>query len=314
MRDRASIAARFVVVHQHHDGSVPALSAIGSTADAVLAWVAARRAPRAIGKALDYLRTRSDDITSLGDIAKVALAWLAGGRDPRAFVGRDLVAEIEAKQEPDGRYDATSSVFSHAVAMMVLEGSGGSPTLEAAGRWLAGAQCTGGGWQFLEPAAPGEDANCSLGPADIDQANSDTTALAVQAMESLPSAVPYRHDPIAWLRGARDPVKGGWGYEPLISITNANSTGMVLQAFGAVGIRPPAGAVRALLDLEGKLCGRDAGSFFYSWEDPDGDGTYRRYGRADVAATIAAIPGLLASPWPAVGVRVEDPPPNRGAC
>lgn len=314
LRKRAALAARFLVTNQESDGSVPALSAIGSTADAVLSWVAVKRAPRAIERALDYLAVNEAEIDTLGEIAKVALAWLAGGRDMRDFAGRDLVSEIEGKQEIDGRYDATSSVFSHANAMMALQGAGGSATLPAAAQWLIDAQCDGGGWAFLEPATEAEDENCSLGPVDIDTANPDTTSLAIQANEALPVPLPYNHDPFAYFLAARDPIKRGWGYGDSTAITNANSTGMVLQAYGAADIPPPAGSMRSLVRLQGKLCGPSAGSFYYSWEDDDGDGTYERFGRDDLAATIAALPGLLLTPQLMSPTEVTKPAPKAPRC
>jgi hypothetical protein len=314
VKRRTAVAAHFLVTKQEPDGSVPALSAIGSTGDAVLAWVAARRAPRAIDDALDFLAANEAEVDSLGEVAKVALAWIAGGRDPRDFANRDLVLEIETSQELDGRYDATSSVFSHAMAMLALVGAGGSATIPAAAEWLINAQCDNGGWQFLEPASGAEDENCALGPLDIDTANSDTTSLAIQAIESLPVPLPYENDPFAYLLAERDEIKGGWGYDRTFAITNANSTGMVLQAFGAADLEPPRGSQRALRRLQAPLCGSTGGSFYYSWEDEDGDGTYQRTGRDNAAATMAAIPGLLMMQSLMPDREVTSAPPEPKPC
>jgi hypothetical protein len=314
VKKRASLASHFLVTKQQPDGSVPALSDIGSTAEAVIAWVAARRAPRSIDRALDFLAETEADVDSLGEVVKVALAWIAGGRDPRDFAGRDLVAEIETSQELDGRYDATSSVFSHATGMMALSAAGSSATLPAAAEWLIDAQCDNGGWQFLEPATEAEDENCALGPLDIDTANSDTTSLAIQAIESLPVPLPYPNDPFEYLLAERDEIKDGWGYDRAFPMTNANSTGMVLQAYGAAGVEPPPGAMAALKRLQGPMCGRAGGSFFYTWEDEDGDGTYARTGRDNVAATMAAVPGLLMMPSVMPDRTVTLSPPKPQPC
>lgn len=323
VRGRARLAVHFIVTQQQPDGSFPALSSdpIGWTADAVVTMVMARRAPSAIERALDFLETNASDVDTVGEKAKVVLAEVAGGRDPRDFAGRDLVDEIESAQQLDGRYGAMTSVFSHALAMLALEAVGGSPTLAPAAPWLVEAQCDNGGWQFLGPPTPLEDEHCSLGYADLDEANVDTTSLAVQALEVLRVPVTPR-DPFAFLQSIRDPVKGGWPYDRPTSlhseftskVTNANSTAMALQAYAAAGRQPPEGALRALIQLQDRLCGAKGGAFYYSWEDEDGDGRYRRMWRYNLAATIAAVPGLLRKPLPQPSVAVTRPAPTPQPC
>jgi len=312
---RARIATRYMIEHQSTDGSFQALSGIGSTADAIVSLVAARRGPTAIRKAVAFLENNEGEIDAIGELAKVAQALTAAGSDPTSFGGRDLIAEIESSQQLDGRYGATTSVLGHALAMLALEGAAATTTLPLGGRWLAEAQCSGGGWQYLEPSSPAEDEDCSFGPVDIDRANTDTTAAAVQALEGLPLPLEAANDPFAFFRRALDRTHGGWGYGFGIGTqTNTNSTAMVLQAYAAAEIAPPSGAVRALVRLQGRLCGSNSGAFFYTWGDEDGDGDDERVQPNDLAATIAAVPGLMRAELPQPPRDVIGPPPRTYPC
>ncbi len=304
-----------MIEHQSADGSFQALSAIGSTADAVVSLVAARRGPEAMRKAVTFLEDNEGEIDTVGELAKVVLALTAAGSHPGSFAGRDLVVEIESSQQLDGRYGAATSVLGHALAVLALEGAGAPATLPAAGRWLVDAQCSGGGWQYLEPASPAEDEDCSLGPVDVDRANTDTTAAAVQALEALPLPTEARSDPFAFFDRALDRAHGGWGYGFGIGTqTNTNSTAMVLQAYAAASMAPPSSATRALVRLQGRLCGPNGGGFFYTWGDEDGDGDDERIQPNDLAATIAAVPGLLLASLPQPPNEVVRPAPRTNPC
>ena len=318
--DRARLAVRFLVEQQADDGSITALSdPINWTADAVVAMVAARRAPGAIERALDFLEANAGEVDTVGSRAKVAMALVAAGRDARAFAGRDLIAEIERSQEADGSYDS-ATVFSHALGMLAVAGAGGSPTLEAAAAWLVAAQCGNGGWQFESPPGLGEDEHCSFGYPDLDEANTDATALAVMALDAV-SVTPER-DPFPFFDSLRDERFGGWRYDRPTSfhseftskLTNANSTGLVLQAYAAAGRPPPSGSLASLGRLQGRRCGPDAGAISYTWADDDGDGSYSRSDGDRIAATIAAVPGLLGAPWPQPPLEVTRPAPRAGPC
>jgi hypothetical protein len=213
-------------------------------------------------------------------------------------------------------------VFSHAIAMLALEAADEDGTLDAAGQWLLTAQCGNGGWQVIGPPLPGEDEHCSFGYPDIDEADADTTSLAIQALQGLPSPVAPEHDPFAFLDTLVDPHNGGWSYDRsdsfhsnfTSSYANANTTGMVLQAYAAAGLTPPTGSISALAKLQRRPCGTNAGSFFYTWGDADGDGTFERSGPDNLAATIAAIGGLLRAELPQAPVEVFRPAPRPRPC
>ena len=79
---RARIATRYMIEHQSTDGSFQALSGIGSTADAIVSLVAARRGPTAIRDAVAFLENNEGEVDTIGELAKVAQALTAAGSDP----------------------------------------------------------------------------------------------------------------------------------------------------------------------------------------------------------------------------------------
>ena len=311
---RAAVATSYVVGQQQDDGSIPGFSPLGTTADAVLALVAARRAPESISSALDYLEEHAADATTIGEIAKLALAAVAGGRDVHDFGGRDLTSEIVSSERPDGRYGEDTAVLHQALAVLALIGAGEEPSARAL-EWLVDAQCPDGGWQFDEPYSSGDNRHCFTGDATTDPFKSDTntTSLATQAIDaSGVTGFRYRGDPIAFFKKIRDDVKGGWGYTWGFRLTDSNSTALAIQAFVAAGRPLPSGSMRALQKLQYRLCGDDAGAFAFTWEKTD-SGRYRKTG-PDVGATVGAIPGLLKDPLPIERAEVTRQAPAPGPC
>ncbi|MDQ3646704.1 MAG: hypothetical protein M3345_07185 [Actinomycetota bacterium] len=326
-RKRAAVAASYVALKQRDNGSVPGFSKIGSTADAVLSWVAVERGRGAIRKAVRYLELHHFEATSVGLKAKVVLAAVAAGKDPRSFAGHDLVAEIRATQQADGRYGATTPVLEHALAVLALQAAG-EPASPEASDWLAAAQCPDGGWSYDEPYSPAnDDEHCKdtrPGFEDFYTSDTNTTSYAVQALVVSPGAVAPAGDAFAFFATARDTeFKGGWVYDPLLKcsaatiggfcyLTDANSTALVLQAHAAAGREIPTGGRRALARLQYPLCGQNAGAFAFTWE-PTEAGRLRRTA-PDVGATIDAIRGLLLDPLPVAHVAVTRGVPHPPAC
>lgn len=310
-RQRARVATTYLESEQNDDGSFPGFSPLGSTADAVLSLVAARRGPEAIEAALDFLEAQVAEATTIGLKAKLALAAVAGGRDPRSFGGQDLVEQIASSEQADGRYGATTEVLNHALAMLALEAAAEEPS-PAAVAWLVDAQCRDGGWEFQDPSSDADDRHCFSGEGDFFTSETDTTGYAIQALQFVyavqPNSPQPDQSPFRFLRNRRDPKKKGWGYDRAFPLTNANSTALAIQAFVAGDRRVPRGAVAALAALQRKLCSPGGrGSFAYSWEK-DEDGRYQRT-PADVAATVAAILGLLRKPLPIAHHEVTKPTP-----
>jgi len=302
--DRAERAAGYIASKQRPNGAIPAFSPVGSTADAVVSLVAAGVGRPTIDRALDYLerKVRRDKVEGVGLQAKVVLAVVAAGGDPRRFGGTNLVRAIRTMEQPDGRLGATTAVFDQALGILALVAAGRTPS-DASLAWLADAQCGDGGWQYDEPAGPGDDEHCSSGASD-DYFTSDTntTGMAVMALEAAGGPAPAA-DPVAFFDALQDPDHGGWGYTWGYQTTDANSTALVIQAYAALGVELPSGAMHALRSLQYLRCGAFAFTF-----NPDGSRT-----GPDLGATIGAVPGLLREPFPITG-RARGAAPALPAC
>jgi len=313
-KQRARMAVHWLSHHQNEDGSFPGFSPIGSTADAVVSFVAAKRSPEDIDQAIAYLRANETEVDTIGEIAKVVMALVAAQENPRDFAGRDLISEITAAEQESGRYGEGTSVFDQALAVLALLAADESPSPEALS-WLVRAQCPDGGWQFDDRYRKNRDnKHCFTGDAEADYFRSDTntTSLAVQAVsQSAFVGYRYREDPMTFFRKIRDDVKGGWGYSWNARLTDTNSTALVIQAYVAAGRQLPDGAMRALTRLQYRLCGENAGAFAYSYDNQDGRYTKQA---PDAGATIAAIPALLRKPFPIEGAAVSEPPPEPEPC
>ncbi len=274
---RAARGAAYLASQQQPDGSIPAFSPIGSTSDAVLAFVASGVGGKAMNKAIGYLRaqTSAGSVNALGLRAKVVLALDAAGKDPTAFGGHDLVQEIRSTLGHDGRF-GSDPVFDDALAVLALA-STGTPPAARASTWLLDAQCPDGGWAYDEPYDPAhDDAHCHSGSSDFFDSDSNTTGYVVMALVAT-GHTGWSASPFAFFDTLRDPDKGGWSYSGSFIATDANSTSLVLQAYAAAGVHVPSGGLGGLRALQHTDCG----AWAYSW---NGD----TLGDPDVGATIAA--------------------------
>jgi hypothetical protein len=271
---------------------------------------AAKRSPRDIIQAMNYLERNVAEIDTIGEIAKVVMAAELSYRDPRAFAGRDLVQEILDSQQPDGRFGATTEVLNHALAMMALRTVGEEPTGSEV-EWLLAAQCEDGGWQFDQPAGPNDDEHCYDGSEnDFFGSETDATAYAVIALrgeKTWNSTDPL--NPFSFFETRRDPVKNGWGYDMQYPITSSNSTALVIEAYRTHHKNVPNGAVRALVKLQHRLCGHKAGAFSFTYENVDGK--WQRQA-PDVGATIGGVLGLVQRPYDPS--PINKLPPEAGSC
>lgn len=309
-RRRSRLAVRYLTAQQETSGAFPGFSAIGSTADAVVSMVAARRAPRAIERALAYLEGTADEIQTVGQKAKVVLALYAAGREP-VVAGRNLLDEIEASQQESGQYGDGSdftAVFTHALAMLATKTA--RTTVDAgAAAWLVQAQCADGGWQYDAPAAPGDDEHCWDGSeTDFSKTDTNTTSYAVQALSYAPDGITPEVNPFRFFRRIRDEAKRGWGYTWDFPMTDTNSTALVIQAYRSRGVDLPRGAKGALRRLQYRPCSRHGAAFAYSWvENPNG--VLKKTG-PDAGATIGGILGLLERPLPVRYFQVKRGAPT----
>jgi len=283
-RERMQRAVGYIASQQNNNGSIPAFSPIGSTADAVLAFVAAGVGRPEMRDALRYLATKTEGgrVDTIGLQAKVALAFSAAGRDPRNVGGENLILQLR-----NAYMDGLSPiVFDTALAILAIESAdAGVPA--AARNFLVNEQCPDGGWAYDRYDQVNEDGHCFSGDAGSDFFRSDTnsTALAIMALRA--TGARANANPFAFLRDIRDDARGGWGYSWGTTATDANSTALVLQAYAAAGRDAPARAERALRSLQYPRCG--AFAFGFSGGDPTAP---------DVGATIGAVPGLRAIAMP----------------
>lgn len=301
--ERTDRAAGYIASQQNPNGSIPAFSPMGSTADAVLAFVAAGEGRAPMRAALRYLARQVGrgiaDTTGLQ--AKVALAMSAAGEDPRDVAGENLVRTLRQTYTGGG---GSPIVFDTALAVLALDAAGAAIPA-AATDLLVDEQCPDGGWPFDAFDEGGEDEHCFSGDAGSDFFLSDTnsTALAIMALEA--AGVAWASNPFAFLREIRDADHRGWGYSWGFETTDANSTALVLQAFRAAGRAIPASGARALRALQYRRCG----AFGFTFEAGE-------RGAPDVGATIGAAPGLrpLAIPFARdVSGPVTDTPACAGA-
>ena len=327
-KQRAQRAARYIIEQQKDSGAIVTFSKIASTADGIVALAAARRSPGPIADAIGYLRDKEAKIDSVGEKAKVIMALVATGRNPRAFEGRNLVEEIEEGQEPDGHYGAISNswVYDQTLSIQALSAAGVEVPTNAID-WLADAQCEDGGWQFDLPSAPSpkDNEHCfGAGPADYTTSDTNTTALAVMAFEAADANVLLLASPFNFFPTARDRIKKGWVFAPQFacapgeeppdcSVTDANSTSLVIQAYASESVPIPNGdrARASLRKLQYKFCGPNAGAFALTWTDDEG--TLTR-GTPDLGATMAAVTGVLEKPFPIPVRDISRSAPTAGPC
>ena len=313
-RARARAGVGFLASQQQPNGSIPAFSPVGSTADAVLAMVSAGHGRRQVRRAMGFLERKvvHGRARSVGLKAKVTLAAVAAGEDPRSFGGVNLVRAIRTTEGTDGRLGASTPVFEDALGILALEAAGATVSRRAL-TWLASAQCPDGGWQYDEPYGPTtDDQHCldQTSPgSDYFQSDTNTSGIAVQALNG-PAGRPAPSlgaHPFGFFTAIRDSAFGGWGYSWGVQTTDANSTALVIQAYVSAGKRLPSGAMRALKALQYPLCG----AWAYTWIGDPGSATRTP---PDVGATIGAIPAALLAAMPIFPGGPLGPAPDAPPC
>ena len=310
-KDRAKDATHYIAKVQKKNGSFPGFSQIGSTADAIVALVAARRAPTSINGGVRYLANNADEVDDLGEVAKVLMAFVAAG-EGTMLEDRDLVQELQDAQLDNGQYgDGTNNagVYTHVLAVLALDAAGENPT-PSAGDWLVAAQCADGGWQFNNPPTEADDEHCFDGSdTDFIISDTNTTSLAIQALEVIPGNESLAHDPFDMFRAIKDQEVGGWGFDWNFPLSDAVSTSLVLQAYAATDRPVPVGGMKVLRALQYSRC--PGSPFASTYTDENGDGEYSKRERTEASpgATFAGVLGLLAQPYPIEEAEVTKPAP-----
>jgi hypothetical protein len=315
------LGARYLASIQGADGSVPGFNVASATADAALAFAAAGGPSGAFAHAVTYLEahvsaaTTASGVDTAGGLAKLILVAHAAGLDPDAFGGtaaeNHLVDRLLATERAssdaghDGGLFGSQSptydgVFRQSLALLALDAAGATVPADATA-WLVAQQCTDSGWMSYRAhtdattleACHGFDTNTFTGE------DSNSTALAAEALDAL-GATPSQGDPLDFLDAMQN-GDGGLG-QFAGNPTDANSTGLVIQAIVAGGEDPTTGRwsqagaktpMSALLALQIGCTGAaaDRGAFAFQ---PGQGGTLS----ADAFATAQAVPGVSQAPLP----------------
>jgi prenyltransferase beta subunit len=205
----------------------------------------------------------------IGSILRTILGLRASGRDPRDAGGRDLVAELAARQKPSGSFAGYTSFTTTGIFALVATGE--TAGLGKAVRWLVKQQNRDGGFPLYRRGGP---------------SSTDDTAPAVEALVAAGNggSEPVRRA-IAYLRRTQR-KDGGW---PLTrgAPTNAQSTAFGLLAFAAA-------------EQSGKPA-RRARAYLARLQRPDGSVRYSKTSdQTPVWVTAQALLAFAGSPLPVV--------------
>jgi energy-coupling factor transport system substrate-specific component len=170
--------------------------------------------------ASEVLVRRLGESRDFGDIERTILALRASGADPRDSGGRDLVAELLARQKPSGTLGGYTSFTSYAV--LAFTAAAETRGVQRAARWVVSQQNRDGGFTVFQRGGP---------------SNADDTGYALEALVAA-----GRRDTktvrraVAFLR--RDQQRdGGWALTRGAP-TNAQSTAFALLGLVAAGANP----------------------------------------------------------------------------
>ncbi len=281
----AGNAASWLRGQQQPDGGYPGFqggSDPSATADAAVAFAAAGVEPADVKRdghsIIDFLATSAGSYgTSTAGAAKLTLAAAAAGENPREFGGVDLISELQGHvNQASGLYD--EQIFTHSYAMLAMVAAG-ETVPQAAVTALEHHQSDDGSWSFSGSTEPG-------------QGDSNTTAIAIQALSAAGNADPAAIEKaLGYLKTVRM-SDGSYTYQAggeSPPAGDANSTALVIQALIAADQAPEAGIADGPQDA------------LAHFQNPDGAFRFRDDTPADSAlATVQAIPALMSMPLPVV--------------
>jgi hypothetical protein len=219
----------------------------GETIDAVFAFAATKSANRYGARAIAWLKTPSvlsnyigaGTESYAGATAKVALAAEVRGINPARFGEVNLIQRLAKLLTKSGRYSDHSqygdfsNAFSQSLAIIALSRHGGAPA--SAVRFLISSECKNGGF----PLNFGQKTCTS---------DTDSTGVDVQALLAAGQRAAALRG-LGWLARVQLP-DGGFDASGG-KLPNANTTGLVGEAFGAAGWhRHAARAAKFLLGLQ----------------------------------------------------------------
>lgn len=270
-------------------------SALGSTADVVLAIIAAGGDLATFDQdgntPLTYLEANASSAASGGDLAKLILAAIAAGENPRQLGGVDSVVKLESLFDAGGKIGSDTDTFTgHVLAVLALA-SAQRPVPAAAVDYIKNAQQENSSWAWDGSAETAGDTN--------------TTAFAVQALVAAgegPGSDPVSNA-LAYSKGIQN-EDGGWPYQnpsDYGTATDANSTAVTIQAIIAAGQDPAgagwttAGGITPISALEALQ--NESGAFAWQAAVPDDN----------LLATVQALPALAGKAFPFATMDVGQP-------
>lgn len=286
--DPSASALEWLRNQQLEDGGFPGFGGeadASASADAALAFAAARVDPSTVvvddsPSVVDFLHAQTDSLAGrIGVAAKVALALSSADADAEQVL--NLLSDGYDPQS--GQYGA--SLFEHTLAVLALSAENVLIEPAALDR-IIDAQAPNGGWGFN-------------GDADDATADSNTTALAIQALVAAGVESDAIDAGVAYLLSAQA-ADGSFAFDlsedPLTG--DANSTALAIQALLAAGMTD---------DDEPVVAGLAALTTF---QNPSGAFHWRSdFGTDDnFLATVQAVPALELDPLPIDPVAMEVPP------
>ncbi len=252
----AQSAAQWVAGQQTATG--PDKGSIGgslsTTVNAILALTAAHVDAAGAQAALMYVEANADSYITVdgadgpAQLANLILDAHAMGVDPTNFGGTDLVTRLLATEQTSGAdaglfgtdtqlNDYYVGTYMQGLVLTALKAVG-QVANAAAIDWLTGQQCPSGGWAFPNQAI----GLCTEDPSNFNGADNQTTSLALQGLAAQGAlAAGVETQALSFFAAGQDP-DGGWSYYPnsasLPQQTDSQSTGLVIQAFLALGLSP----------------------------------------------------------------------------
>jgi LPXTG-motif cell wall-anchored protein len=291
----------------------PAAANFSLTAQAIPALVAAGVGRTKVDAMLAYLGAHVDEfvvsggVDNAGSLAYLVLAATAAGADPTSFgtAPTNLVARLQATQQASGLFGAADPTFDGAfrqgLALLALHAAGASNATGVT--WLEEQQCSDGSWTAFraDPSVP-----CPpVDPTTFSGPDTNSTALATLGLAVQGATAPAAHG-IAALDAVRN-AGGGWGFLARSDqATDANSTGLVLEALRTVNGTADAPGIAALLVLQAG-CSADTADRGGIAFQPGAGGKLV----PDTFATVQATPALaeVALPVAAGSVTADVPTP-----
>ena len=204
---------------------------------------------RALAKNVDSWTTGVDfgaDDVYAGSVAKAVVLAQSAERNPREFGGVNLVQRLAARVsdtapyagriEDKGEMDYANTIGQLFAAVGLADA--GSPQAGPVVRFLLKQQCSDGYFRLNFAPKSKQRQGCDAGTPDESAPDTDTTALAVIALNALPkqgkrvrAAVDNATD---WLFGTQK-RNGSFGGGVATEASNTNSTGLAAWALGDTG-------------------------------------------------------------------------------